>query len=625
MAIDGKSGSKKWEFPTAGSVDMTPALSADGTLYVGAYQDKFYALDSQTGEKKWELEGSFSASSPIVGSDGTVFIATKTSENKMLALNGATGAKKWEFQTDKGIWATPAIAADGTIYFGSDDKKVYALDGQTGVKKWEFLTEGAVFGEIKLCPDGTVITGAQGQGKLYALDGQTGEKKWEFLTRFPTPDWKIGTSGLKLPAKAYEYIYLSESRTISLDSNSDFATDYPNGVPVSTFVANVPDQPWMGGTTTFHDVEVYINAVGGDTDTDGDGFQHQLYRINPPTGYQNGTPFSDTPFLQSFNSNLGFELLPTGAIDNKTQFNLYSDADSTPRGFGTAVSMLRFYVVVRDRSSVAFPLPEIGADGTVYLGSSAYGYLYALDGKTGARIWEYNIGDNVSWHPRVGSDDTVYISTNDGKLVAVAYNKRTLSHTLEYKGDGGTVSELSEESHDLGSSLSITPADKPGWAFDQWGGDYSGKAVPLTVEMDGNKSLTTIYVPDTSDADGDGLTAYDEVMTHKTDPNKADTTGDGFDDGALVAKGYSPTIDYTSLLALVKEDPGSHEFVSEIVQDANFRLGGMVVEQVGTEYELKYTVEKSTDLKNWVVDGNTASKWTSAKEAIPSRSSRVTC
>ena len=37
--------------------------------------------------------------------------------------------------------ASPAIDADGTIYFGSEDKKVYAINPD-GTKKWEFVTGG---------------------------------------------------------------------------------------------------------------------------------------------------------------------------------------------------------------------------------------------------------------------------------------------------------------------------------------------------------------------------------------------------------------------------------------------------------------------------------------------------
>ena len=57
-----------------------------------------------------------SSSSPAIGADGTIYIGEKNGE--FYALNGTTGVKKWEFQT-RGVYSSPAVGADGTVYFGS--------------------------------------------------------------------------------------------------------------------------------------------------------------------------------------------------------------------------------------------------------------------------------------------------------------------------------------------------------------------------------------------------------------------------------------------------------------------------------------------------------------------------
>jgi hypothetical protein len=38
------------------------------------------------------------------------------------------GTELWEFETSNGILSSPAIAADGTIYIGSDDGNLYAIN-----------------------------------------------------------------------------------------------------------------------------------------------------------------------------------------------------------------------------------------------------------------------------------------------------------------------------------------------------------------------------------------------------------------------------------------------------------------------------------------------------------------
>jgi outer membrane protein assembly factor BamB len=173
-------GNKYWEFLTGSTVISSPAIGSDGTVYVGSYDNKVYALNGATGAKKWEfLTGNQVRFSPAIGSDGTVYVGSL--DDKVYALNGATGAKKWEFLTGSAVISSPAIGFDGTVYVGSYDNKVYALNGVTGAKKWEFLTGGQVFSSLAMGSDGTVYVGS-GDKKVYALNGATGAKKWEFLT-----------------------------------------------------------------------------------------------------------------------------------------------------------------------------------------------------------------------------------------------------------------------------------------------------------------------------------------------------------------------------------------------------------------------------------------------------------
>lgn len=91
---------------------------------------------------------------------------------------------------------------------------------------------------------------------------------------------------------------------------------------------------------------------------------------------------------------------------------------------------------------------------------------------------------------------------------------------------------------------------------------------------------------DQSDPDNDGLTTFDEVFTYQTDPTKADTNGDGISDGQMVQSGISPTVNLSPLF-------------ESIVQDTKFRAGGIVVERVGDNFQIKLTIEKSDDLKTW--------------------------
>ena len=114
-----------WEFETGGDVS-SPAIGSDGTVYVGSYDNKLYALSGKSGDKLWEFKtGSVVDSSPAIGPDGTVYVGSY--DNKLYALSGKSGDKLWEFETGGQVHSSPAIGPDGTVYVGSDDNKLCAI------------------------------------------------------------------------------------------------------------------------------------------------------------------------------------------------------------------------------------------------------------------------------------------------------------------------------------------------------------------------------------------------------------------------------------------------------------------------------------------------------------------
>lgn len=74
--------------------------------------------------------------------------------------------------------------------------------------------------------------------------------------------------------------------------------------------------------------------------------------------------------------------------------------------------------------------PAIGADGTIYAGSG-HNKFYALDGKSGAKKWEFHVGSERHSSPAIGSDGTVYFgsSTNIYSLVGMNGAKKWVFNT----------------------------------------------------------------------------------------------------------------------------------------------------------------------------------------------------
>ena len=70
--------------------------------------------------------------------------------------------------------------------------------------------------------------------------------------------------------------------------------------------------------------------------------------------------------------------------------------------------------------------PAIGSDGTVYFGSHDK-KLYAINGKSGVKLWEFETRGQVWSSPAIGSDGTVYVGSRDNKLYAIKTDSKGLA------------------------------------------------------------------------------------------------------------------------------------------------------------------------------------------------------
>ncbi|MGH7945073.1 MAG: PQQ-binding-like beta-propeller repeat protein [Opitutaceae bacterium] len=175
-------GTLRWRFLTGDWVDSSPAIAPDGTIYFGSWDGKIYALNPN-GTKKWEYSagiGNYVYSSPALGADGTVYIGAGDGNFHALRPDGTL---KWSYPAGDWIDASPAIGANGLIYYASWDGYVYAVrdNGSSAGELWRFDTAEPVLASPALGRDGTVYIGGN-DGRLYALHGSTGAKRWEFAT-----------------------------------------------------------------------------------------------------------------------------------------------------------------------------------------------------------------------------------------------------------------------------------------------------------------------------------------------------------------------------------------------------------------------------------------------------------
>ena len=184
--VGSETATLKWTFKTDGGIESSPAVSADGTIYVGSKDKNLYAINPD-GTEKWTYWGASGVmdSSPAIGLDGTIYSA-----NGFLYAINPDGTNKWVFMTPAGPTSSPTISPDGTIYVNGGN--LYAINPD-GTKKWSFQMQlPNDLSSPAIGADGTIYVGAFvyysdcdcNDGKLYAIN-PNGTKKWDFPTSNP--------------------------------------------------------------------------------------------------------------------------------------------------------------------------------------------------------------------------------------------------------------------------------------------------------------------------------------------------------------------------------------------------------------------------------------------------------
>ncbi|MCL4468682.1 MAG: PQQ-binding-like beta-propeller repeat protein [Deltaproteobacteria bacterium] len=319
----------KWSFQTGNGVGSSPAIGADGTIYVGSLDDNLYAINPN-GTLKWSYTtGNKILSSPAIGADGTIYVGSE--DNNLYAIN-PNGGLKWSYTTGGYVDPSPVIGADGTIYVGSDDGNLYAIT-PTGGLKWSYTTGiNSPINSPVIGADGTIYFGPDTY--LYAIT-PTGGLKWSYTT---------GT-------------YLQASPAIGADGTIYFGDSSGNLYAVNPAYGLTK---WVYQTVGGID---YSPAIGADGTIYVGSENHTFYAINPDGTLKwsyaaiGNVPISSSPAIGADGT------IYVGSVDTRLYaFNPNGTLKWNYAAGGAVASS-----------------PVIGADGTIYFGSgSPDDKLYAI-------------------------------------------------------------------------------------------------------------------------------------------------------------------------------------------------------------------------------------------------------
>jgi alcohol dehydrogenase (cytochrome c) len=468
-----------WAFPTGFPPSSIPRwgleaapLVMEGVLYLEGPQNNVYAIDAATGRPLWtyfyklpqsNFPGARGARGLAIGR-GMIFMGTQ--DNHVVALDLKTGAEVWNVEVENvfdcgcGVTSAPLFVRDKVIVgvTGGDQAHrgyLSAFDASTGKLDWRFYTipaPGEPGSETwpgdawKVGGGATWLTGSYddelnivywGVGNpssdfygedrtglnlytdsLIALNADTGKLKWYFQ---------------ETPHDVYDYDSSPEPVLIDIDqrgtsrkivlhsSKNGFAYEYDR--ETGQFIRSFPyvktitwtkgldkngkptDTTIPGAVKDFH----FCPGVGGARN-----FNHSAY--SPLTGwwYSTGTEMCSTLEPGKTEVRPGADWF-AGKIADVA--NLQAQPHISAFDPATGKEQWSFATKYVNASSLLAT-----AGGLIFAGD-VEGYAFALDARTGQKLWSFNTGGRISAPP-------VSFSVNGRQYIAIGSGGGSVNETV---------------------------------------------------------------------------------------------------------------------------------------------------------------------------------------------------
>ncbi len=283
-------------------------------------------------------------SSPIVGADETVYVGSADRQFRAIDHNGKL---VWSVETGEIIDSSGLLDDSGHLYFGSGDGKLYARDAATGAEVWTWTADSAAVtggiiswfeGNVAIAPDGTLIV-PNDNFRVYAIDRLTGQPKWH--EQHADQTWSLPAidvaNGLMIHGNNQLLPALGDNLfAVRLDGTPAWSSSAPGSIAASPLLT-------ANG----------LVVVGG--------FDGYVHAYTAKTGAQ--------------------------AWSHPTRDHVYASAAEL-------------------------------SDGTLIV-PSCDGTIYALDPADGHERWAFDTLDPIRGSPAVDADDRIYVGAGDGRLYVI--------------------------------------------------------------------------------------------------------------------------------------------------------------------------------------------------------------
>lgn len=418
----------EWVYQTAAGLVETTPLVVDGVMYLTEPPSSVTALDARTGRRIWRWEPSIPT--------GTLNIGFP--------------------RVNRGV-----AILDGTVYVGTLDARLVALDAESGVERWstQVADNGLGFSltGAPLTLDGAVVVGVAGaeagiRGFLDAYDARTGARLWRTFT-VPAPgepgsetwggdSWEHGGGSTWVTGS-----YDPELRVVYWgvgNPGPDWNGDVRPGDNLYTCAlialdADTGELRWHFQFTPHDTHDWDATEIPVLVDLEWEGRARKLvvmanrnafyYVLDRETGeFLHGQEYSKQTWAEGLDES-GRPLVIPGTEPTEEGSLVWPSLQGATNWFSPSYSSRTdmLYVAVRHMGSVYFKggaeyepgRPFMGGGEQAQGGDEAWGYVKALDVRTGDVRWEYRLL-TPPWNGVMATaGDLVFGGSNEGNFFAL--------------------------------------------------------------------------------------------------------------------------------------------------------------------------------------------------------------
>lgn len=257
VALDEKSGKKKWSFMTANSIKQKLRYE-NGIIAATDVAGNAYAIEAKTGKLIWKKELS-KGSLPSYVTAGAVYdgIYYTGFGSYLTALDLKTGQEIWKNKDWNGGEALPGeiIVTKDQLFTGANWNSLFAHDRKTGKLMWKKDEDGLRFRSSGVAVVNEEVYAA-GLNTIFALDRLTGK-----VLRKKTLDYDFKVMATPLVVGEHLLLSTSDKGIVALDKNTlaekwNFKT---GEALIYTSSYSTPDQNKLVAT-----VEAAMQQIGDD-------------------------------------------------------------------------------------------------------------------------------------------------------------------------------------------------------------------------------------------------------------------------------------------------------------------------------------------------------------------------